>query len=58
MPAEQVPLHDGAAGVANKITELENGGARIISVAQVGDHHLIVWERKPKVGRPPKMETR
>lgn len=58
MPTEQVSIQDGAQGVADKIAELEAANAEIVSVSQVGDQHIIVYKSKPKVGRPPKMETR
>lgn len=57
MPTASVPLMEGTQGVIDKIAELEEGQARIVSVTAVGDKHLIVYESKPRVGRPPK-ETR
>lgn len=58
VPTAQVPLIDGTQGVVDKITELEAAGAFNISVSAVGDHHLIAYDTKPRVGRPPKLETR
>jgi hypothetical protein len=49
---------EGTQGVIDRIAELEDGNARIISVTAVGDKHLIVYENKPRMGRPPKAEER
>lgn len=58
MPVARVSIQTPPEGIAAKIVELEAANNKVGHISKVGDEYFIIYEPKPKVGRPPKMETR
>jgi hypothetical protein len=58
MPTKSVPKFDGSFGLTEAIRELEEAGCQILHWGSAGDAYVIHYKDKPKVGRPPKTETR
>lgn len=60
MPAVNIPAagDDVVVKLAAKVAELESSGAINVKIAQVGNQYVLTYDMKPRVGRPPKTETR
>lgn len=58
MPVITVPRTEAGAVIEAKVNDLEAAGAINVRVTSVGDVWMIQFDEKPRVGRPPKTETR
>jgi len=56
----RLPSLTAATDIARAVEQIETDGGTIVQITTVGDEHWIVWQPKPKPGRPakPKVETR
>lgn len=58
MPVLRLDADDSRL-IAARLEELEAEGNRIVGAPTVvADGVIVVYEKKPKIGRPPKTETR